>query len=573
MALKGRFLILAAVLLIVSCDNSSINSLQKEESLSSLPVGTMLKAEDGTFLMNRVMSVSDPMRDPNWNWTTDTIDTLYITSYADPKLIRRPYYGSSAIKPFFTDGQGHRDIWPEDGWKLVLRDFGTTAYQVPTPFFILYNKHLGILRYFFFGNLVSEQITHAVGHLSIKGSNSPFFTLADSTGHFIDNYNVYKQHTISEYYQDQWNVMEFRMAGFDPDIHSKYARFIIDVDAYKNFDLNVQGSVNLKGVLGSGGSTHSSFLETILQGVKLYKSISKGYKDIKNAQESFKDLIKFAESDEHKDAWWSDILASAASVGATSWIPALGPIVGVANFILGGGSSQSRQPRPITLTGGLELKGTISSTSDISQLEFIVPGSKVDNPDLMASYNELPLYHEKPGVFNLASIPQVEGKAFGDCINNSSSISKSSPTSPATSSLVINYEEQQNDNPTINRVPPGGNCDTFIGYIQYFVTIDYVTNSLVFNSNKLVEMAFTFGEEKEAISYIDITDGTAVVAVEYNRKDVWATMVTAWTGYFKGLGIMVTLEPKNSPTVAPVQILKEYPVNYGEMENLGITYY
>src|SRR5699024_10497489 len=340
---KLSFLGVAILLLFSACQDQGTSGLNgpnhfsatnMNKAVASLPLGTQLNTRRDDLLLNRVMSVSDPMRNPNWDWTTDTIDTLNITSFSNPKHIRRPYYGSSSIKPFFTGADGSRDIWPQDGWELVLRDFGTTQYQVPTPFFILYNKNIGVLRYFYFGNLVSQQITHAVATLSIKDpASSPIFALTDSVGQYLNGYESSNQYTISEYYQDQWNVMDFRIAGFDPDIHSKYARFIIDVDAYQEFNLTAEGKLAIEGVLGGGGSTHSSFVETLLSGVKLYKNIAKGYKDIKGAQETFKDMIKFAESDENQNAWWSGILASAATVGATAWIPALGPIVGVANFI------------------------------------------------------------------------------------------------------------------------------------------------------------------------------------------------------------------------------------------------
>jgi hypothetical protein len=195
--------------------------------------------------------------------------------------------------------------------------------------------------------------------------------------------------------------MDFRVAGFDPDINTKYARFEIDNDAYTDFDFNGEANGTLKGYLGPGGSTHSQFLKILNSAKRLYADISTGFKDVKTAQENFKDMEEFAHNAKNKNKWWSSILSSIASVGATSWIPALGPLVGVVNFIMGGGSHLNRQPRPISLTGRYKLKGTLSQQSDINAFEFIVPGAKIDNPQQAASYNELPLYNKKEGVFNL----------------------------------------------------------------------------------------------------------------------------------------------------------------------------
>ena len=576
--------------LIFSCKDQGLNSLEKGGSKSfatngtnntanllGQPIGTQLTADDGTLLLNRVMSVSDPMRDPNWDWTQDEIDTLYITSYNEPKLIRRPYYGSGSIKPFFTGTDGTRDIWPQDGWELVLRDFGTAQYHVSAPFYILYNKHLGILRYIFFGNLVSDQITHATGTLSIKGSvQSPFFTLSDSTDQYINNYNVYEQHTISKYYQDQWNVMDFRLAGFDPDIHTKYARFIIDVDAYQHFDLNADATLSLDGTLGSGGSTHSQFLSTILSGVDLYKSISKGYKDIKTAQQNYTELLEYSE--DNKNAWWSGILTAAATVGTTSWIPALGPAIGVARFIMGGGSSQNRQPKPITLAGRLSLEGELSSITDINQLEFITPGAKVDNPQQAASYNELPIYNKKPGVFNLVENPNITAEAWGYC-NDPQFYTKKTNTLPQrlinrpSAALTISYEKPEND-VTVNRVPPpGGGCSNFQGIIRYYISINYVKNNLVFNNNHQIKMAFTY-TDKEATTFRDITDGTTTVDVMFDSYSQWQGMIFlvggGWLNYFDQVGIRAELYPKNSSSVSPVNILKAYHPQYGPLTNYGV---
>lgn len=583
--------IIIASLLLFSCKDqgtnglaennrkdSEINNSKNKSSITSKPLGTQLTSSDGTPLVNRVMSVSDPMRDPNWDWTQDKIDTLYITSYDDPKHIRRPYYGSGSVKPFFTGEDGTRDIWPEDGWELMLRDFGTSQYHVSTPFYILYNKHLGILRYIYFGNLVSDQITHATGTLSIKGSvRSPLFTLTDSTDQYLNDYNVYEQHTISKYYQDQWNVMDFRLAGFDPDIHTKYARFIIDVDAYQDFALNAGANLSLDGTLGSGGSTHSQFLSTALAGVDLYKNLSKEFKDIKTAQENYTEMLEYAEN--NSNAWWSGILATAATVGATSWIPALGPAVGVARFLLGGGSSQNRQPKPITLAGRMQLEGTISSTTDINQLEFIAPGAKVNNPDQAANYNELPLYNKKPGVFNLTDAPSVSATAFGDCISSSSGhqLNELNNLTTDPSSLIIQNEKPVPHTEAIpepHRPPPGGSCETFIGYIKYHITsLDYVINRDIFKNNEQVEAAFTY-HDKEATEYMDVTDGSAVVNVQFNDLATWNTWVTVWKAYFKGVGISAQLPLKDVPSsVTPVSILKSYNPDYGEMENLGISYY
>lgn len=108
---------IALTLFILSCNDQGINRAENKKStskeLTALPteqLGTQLRSGDGTLLLNRAMSPTDPMRNPNWDWTRNTRDTLYITSYANLKHILRPYYVAASIKPLFTGTDGTRDI-------------------------------------------------------------------------------------------------------------------------------------------------------------------------------------------------------------------------------------------------------------------------------------------------------------------------------------------------------------------------------------------------------------------------------------------------------------------------------
>lgn len=378
-------------------------------------IGTQLKAADGTPLLNRVISLSDPNRNPNWDWTDCGHNVDLYTIALGHKSVSLPYCKSSSpIFGFFeVHPTGQVDIHPKDGWRLVLRDFGTPQRNVSVPFFILYNRNTGLLRYIYFATTTNYRVSSVTGTLSFTGSiHAPLFTLADSSGQFVNNYDIYQTNTLAKYYPYSWNVIDFRIAGYDPDIDTKNAKFTLNVSGSTKFNLKATGQVGIHGILGVGGSTHSNIFKTVFdKSVTLYKDIAKGYKTINDAQETFEDLLDF--SGKHKDAWWSNIISSVASVGATSWIPALGPIVGIANFIMGGGSSMAPQPRPITLTGKLKIKGKLLGPSSITQLEFIVPGANVTNPNRAARQNKLPLYNKKIGIFNLAHTPVVSAEAWG----------------------------------------------------------------------------------------------------------------------------------------------------------------
>ncbi|MFC6098757.1 hypothetical protein [Olivibacter domesticus] len=62
---------------------------------------------------------------------------------SEPERVYLPWY--------FTDNpinQTNRDYLPELGWTLYMKDFGTPDRPAQTPFFALYNKYSGILRFF-----------------------------------------------------------------------------------------------------------------------------------------------------------------------------------------------------------------------------------------------------------------------------------------------------------------------------------------------------------------------------------------------------------------------------------------
>ena len=92
--------------------------------------------------MNRPMDNNDPNRDPNWVWyeANQRFVTLYPAGLP-PQDVTLPFFDNTGpATAFITDlTDGPMDIYPNQGWELVLRDFGTPQTQQPIPFFILYN--------------------------------------------------------------------------------------------------------------------------------------------------------------------------------------------------------------------------------------------------------------------------------------------------------------------------------------------------------------------------------------------------------------------------------------------------
>ncbi|MEQ9229450.1 MAG: hypothetical protein RIF46_02125, partial [Cyclobacteriaceae bacterium] len=93
----------------------------------------------------RSMGSGDPNLDPDWIWYEEVAgghDMWYNDGGTETQI-------SNVQTPFFTSGNdldkssspGEYDMYPEDGWILAYRDFGTSSAAPDVPFFALYNKY------------------------------------------------------------------------------------------------------------------------------------------------------------------------------------------------------------------------------------------------------------------------------------------------------------------------------------------------------------------------------------------------------------------------------------------------
>ena len=114
-----------------------------------------------------------------WNWTDTSLHDFYLRQYtyiptpsgplrtyvqSAPVQLHLPYYcmlgqatggcSNKNTNPLHNIKPDSMDIFPEDGWELVVKNFGycpggtncSPAYAVENPFFILYNKYTGRMK-------------------------------------------------------------------------------------------------------------------------------------------------------------------------------------------------------------------------------------------------------------------------------------------------------------------------------------------------------------------------------------------------------------------------------------------
>lgn len=130
-------ILILIVFLFYSCKKEAII---QESSESTIPKETKLSIYDPDDIN---LNVNWKWYDPNEKEVNVYFRNIINGKPSEPERVYLPWY--------FTDNpinQTNRDYLPELGWTLYMRDFGTPDRPAQTPFFALYNKYSGILRFF-----------------------------------------------------------------------------------------------------------------------------------------------------------------------------------------------------------------------------------------------------------------------------------------------------------------------------------------------------------------------------------------------------------------------------------------
>lgn len=351
--------------------------------------------------LNSMVGRSSVYRDPNWDWTVNTTYTLKTPSQTFYG-VRLPYYASGGPAARDLNIAGDRDIHPEDGWVLVLRDFGPVA----VPYYILYNRYRGILRFFYYSTL-PQTFSKVVGSLSFQGSTTSttggFFTLIDDQSGYYNGYDPTRvQIAVGQVEWQRWAYLDFDVSGYDPNIGSKNdPTLTLAITGVTTTNLVASGSLDLTTMTvnstdGSGGGLFNS-------ATALYKNVRKRDKAVSD----FKDWIT-TKADDNPTQWWAAPIRAIAGLTEKSWFGALGPVAGILDFVIGGGSSSSDPPAPMSTRGSVDLEGELTTQGALYSLILRVPGSNHVTPGTDADSNILPLYDVPLGVFNVLSKPSYD---------------------------------------------------------------------------------------------------------------------------------------------------------------------
>ena len=211
------------------------------------------------LLTVRPLSPTDPNRSANWNWTDQVFANVYYDSGTSTANIVAANGDGKVTSPFWDGTQalvGYRDqsdMYPDDGWMLVARDFGTSTAAQPYPFFALYNKYKGKLRIAFWQS--SEKNISSYHSISLSfqqgiGNLPPSFLYADTdVNHgFINQANSsYVQKVIAKANRSQWMVGDFDVSGYSNQDFNSSANFNINIADVDESSLSAVGDITLDG--------------------------------------------------------------------------------------------------------------------------------------------------------------------------------------------------------------------------------------------------------------------------------------------------------------------------------------
>lgn len=365
-------------------------------------------------------------------------------------------YSQSALcpkSPFKLHIEILNDHRPEDGWMLVFRNFGSPGVQINPPYFVLYNRYQGLLRFFIFVPPRGESFTKFAIELSF-GSTTKTTSLALLGPRALGldavqeakkrrGYVVKQKEDIGDL---KWVFADFPIS-YDPDIKTRgpdptFSFFIRGI-RISTIEADITGSINQilpelgtyglpanEGLSREGDISFGNAVTAAKQAYSTYENwesmrskvnktaedgVLRAYMGVTNIDSLTPEqrTEKFMERDARilngykpgvKESYWGDLLGVGKSTVA-ELVPFAGAVIGLFDFFVSGGRTvEKERPAPMSFQANLKFKGTIDLETSIANITFPVPGGNHSHIDPLQ-----PLFLDQPlGVFALRNTPVLE---------------------------------------------------------------------------------------------------------------------------------------------------------------------
>ena len=357
------------------------------------------------FLTSQAQAQGECNRVPNWDWTQDVTYNMYTTSQGTISNVRLPYfdYGQPAAE---LNKGALTDIYPEDGWVLVFRDFGLPACPTAVPLFVLYNKFSGTLRLFYINTVTNNTYTHGLAYMSQPNASkaSPFFNHGRSN-YFVNSFDkTAVESTIHALGPMQWAYADFTITGYDNTLATD-ATLKFEIRGINVNNIDLEGDINLEQVVSGEGNVGSKLnfgavTSAVQNGFKWYKDVDKGKSELTKLK------------NKNPSAWYSGALGTILNSGIASVASPLAGVAGLVSSFISG--SHGGQTMPMKFEGEINLTGTMTNSGLIYSFELRAPGAPLSNPN----DSKRPDYTQPLGIYNITGKPTFQYKLGTYCTSN-----------------------------------------------------------------------------------------------------------------------------------------------------------
>lgn len=402
---RNLFFAGALIALLYSCKKE--NPIQEEPKLA--PPQTKSVA---------ITDPNDVNLNVNWKWYDPAVQN--VTVYFGQKVNNQPVAGVSTPMPWFVFGNptnnSDKDYRPELGWTLYLKDFGTPDRPAQTPFFALYNKYSGVLRFFVYNYRVRNQgeasKTYYIAELgfntpSNSNSSLSFFASEDEFLKSKTNPNTKQIVVTKKDVSDTWLNFDFEM------IHdAKYSEVLLNVYGANQTDLALGtdfSTLTARSSVGASGTSLSGFGTAMEKGFEytgssqsLFDAIDKLDKTI-NGDKSAKSLVSTTE-----------VIKPTSIIGTVAG--AIGVVkgaIGVVKSFFGGKKKISTITHTsIQYSGIVKTSGTANISNNLYSIQF-----HQDPKAPLAASRYVPLYQGILGVMTAPAVAvlTIERNEYNNC--------------------------------------------------------------------------------------------------------------------------------------------------------------
>ncbi|MFM2267473.1 MAG: hypothetical protein RL757_914 [Bacteroidota bacterium] len=436
----------------------------------------------------------------NWDWTTqpNTGYPVYLTNnqinpsfYIDLPYRCRNVQGQgscgqiNALHYEILETEGKKqDIYPEDGWELLLKNFGTPTIgtqigvSVDNPFFVLYNKINGKMRVFYaiVGKKTGSSMVLRIAFDDESRTRRAVFAHVQPIAQTLQEFGRSNQYQIlNQYAQGSTETSYYWLVGdiitsYDPctcnfsDGGSAQVTVTPVLVKVSSIIAEIEGTLTQR-VASNGqvqGSTDGqlSFKEIGDIGEKAVAKGQKSYNEFEKHRKSLVDFISKRDTEfvkrltewtarEKEALFTKDAVADQLGLKPVNEygrlfnglktiapaIPYVGAAWGLIEFWMSGGANKPSPapPTPPVVTDvGLKLVGQISERIDQTPFSFNLPGSTPTSNTGLS-----PLYNRTLGVFNILKPPAME---YFELKVNDVSVTNRSSSSP-TNACIDNLDE------------------------------------------------------------------------------------------------------------------------------------